>query len=225
MMRMRLQPVVVAAQFVERGNGGVARAIRVVDRGAVDRLAVFPNGQLLGDGERLAVAHDHADDVVIRRHPRRNEGVDAHARQTDLALGAVRMLVGIGGQLFFMGAPAHLGRGRSFFAEALNAPGIDELVHLFGLVGDLRVALAAMNDLDAELLGQVVKVPRLGVVRDSLRLRPAEFLFRQRCSAMSSSACLVKWLIRPGLAPCSITAVGPGSLHLAIIRRRFMCRQ
>ncbi len=65
----RLQPVVVATQFVERGDGGVARTIRVVDRGAVDRLAVFPNGELLGDGERLTVAHDHADDVVIRRHP------------------------------------------------------------------------------------------------------------------------------------------------------------
>ena len=90
------------------------------------------------------------------------------------------MLEGEGGQLFFMRAPAHLGRGRPLLAEALHAPGIDELVHLFGLIGDLRVALAAMNHLDAELLGQVVKVPRLGVVSDLLRLRPAEFLFRQR---------------------------------------------
>ena len=151
-----------------------------MDRGAVDRLAVFPNGQLLGDGERLAVAHDHADDVVIRRHPARDEGVDAHPRQADLALRAVRMLVGEGGQFFFMGAPAHLGRGRSLLAEALDAPGVDELVHLFGLVGDLRVALAAVNHLDAELVGQVVEVPRLGVVSDLLRLRAAEFFFRQR---------------------------------------------
>ncbi len=89
------------------------------------------------------------------------------------------MLEGEGGQLFFMGAPAHLGRGRPLFPEALHAPGIDELVHLFGLVRDLRVALAAMNDLDAELLSQMVKVPRLGVVSDLLRLSPAEFLVRE----------------------------------------------
>ena len=56
-------------------------------------------------------------------------------------------------QLFFVRAPAHLGRRRPLFAEALDAPGVDELVHLFGPVGDLRVALAAMNDLDAELHG------------------------------------------------------------------------
>ena len=82
------------------------------------------------------------------------------------------MLEGEGGQLFFMGAPAHLGRGRSLLPESLNAPGIDELVHLFGLVCDLRVALAAMNDLDAELMGKVVEVPRLGVVSDLLPPAP-----------------------------------------------------
>src|SRR5271165_2796841 len=85
-----------------------------------------------------------------------------------------------GGQLFFMSAPAHLGRGRPLLPEALNAPGIDELVHLFGLVCDLRVALAAMNDLDTELVGQVVKVPRLGVVSDLLALGPAVFFFCER---------------------------------------------
>ena len=79
-----------------------------------------------------------------------------------------------------MGAPAHLGGGCPLFAEALHAPGIDELVHLFGLIRDLRVALAAVNDLDAELLGQVVKVLRLGVVGDRLRLRLAEFFVRER---------------------------------------------
>ena len=125
-----------------------------------------------------------------------------------------------------MRAPAHFGRRRAFFAEALDAPGVDELVDLLGLIGDLRVALAAVNDLHAELLGQVVELLRLGVMRDLLRLRAGELLVRRaparRCRA---SACLVKWLIRPGFAPCSSTAVGPGSFQPAIIRRRFMCRQ
>ena len=68
-----------------------------------------------------------------------------------------------------MGPPAHLSRGRPLFAEALNTPGVDELVHLFGLIRDLRVALAAMNDLDAELVRQVVELSGLCVVRDFLR--------------------------------------------------------
>ena len=37
-----------------------------------------------------------------------------------------------------------------------------------------------MNHLDAELAGEVIEVPCLGVVGDLLRLRPAEFLIRQR---------------------------------------------
>src|SRR5262245_26919560 len=78
-----------------------------------------------------------------------------------------------------MGTPAHLCRGRALFAETLDAPGVDELVHLFGLIRDLRVALAAMNDLDTELMGQVVKFLRRGVVRDFLRLSAAELLVRQ----------------------------------------------
>jgi hypothetical protein len=85
---------------MERGNCDVTRTISVVDRGAVDRLAVFPNGEFFGDGERIAMAHDHAEDVVVRRHRGVYECVDAHPRQTDLTLWAVRMLEGVGGQLF-----------------------------------------------------------------------------------------------------------------------------
>jgi len=43
--------------------------------------------------------------------------------------------------------------------------------------------------------------------------------------AMSISPCLVKCEIRPGLAPCSTTAVGPLPSHLENMRRSFMCRQ
>ena len=78
--------------------------------------------------------------------------------------GAVRVLERERRQLLLVRAPAHLGRRRALFAEALDAPGVDELVHLLGLIGDLRVALAAMNDLDAELVGQMVELaaPRRG---------------------------------------------------------------
>ena len=81
------------------------------------------------------------------------------------------MLEGEGGQFLFVRAPAHFRRGRALLAEALDAPGVDELVHLLGLVGDLRVALAAMDDLDAEAVRQVVERLVLGVLGDLLRLR------------------------------------------------------
>ena len=38
-----------------------------------------------------------------------------------------------GGQLLFVRAPAHLGGGRAFLAETLDAPGVDELIDLLGL--------------------------------------------------------------------------------------------
>ena len=157
----------------------VARAIRVVHRRTVHRLAVLPHRQLLGDGERLAVTHDHADDVVGGWNPGGDKRVDAHARQADLAARAVGMLERQGRQFLFVRAPAHLGRRRALLAKALDAPGIDELVDLFGPVGDLRVALAAVNDLDAQLMGQVVELLGLGVVRDPLGLCGDEFPIRQ----------------------------------------------
>ena len=224
MMRMRVaacsrsRAVRRARQW--RNRTGNRRSGRWADRSPC-RL---PRPSAFRNAERLAVADDHADDLMVRRHPARtNVFMPIRARQI--------WLLGPSGcskakaAAVFRGCPSPSRPGRPLFAEALDAPGVDELVHLFGLIGDLRVALAEMNDLDAELVGQVVELLRLGVVRDLLRLSAAELLVRQGLRAMSNSACLVKWLIRPGFAPWSSTAVGPGSLQLAIILRRSMCRQ
>jgi len=75
-------------------------------------------------------------------------------RATGQRAQAVAVLERERGELSFVCAPAHLGGGGSLFAEAFDAPGVDELVHLFGPVGDLRVTLAAVNDLDAKLAGE-----------------------------------------------------------------------
>ena len=75
-------------------------------------------------------------------------------------------------QLPLVGAPSHFRGGRALLAEALDAPGVDEFVHLLRLVGDLRVALAAVDDLDAELPREVVELPPGDQVRDLLG-RPA----------------------------------------------------
>src|ERR1039458_417197 len=80
--RLGLELIVVAAQFVERRDGTIRRAIRVMHRRTINRLAVFPNGELVGNRERFAVAHDHAVDAIIR-HPGFDPGVDAHLGEAD----------------------------------------------------------------------------------------------------------------------------------------------
>ena len=138
-------------------------------------------------------------------------------------LRALRMLECERRQFLLMRAPTHLGRRGSLFAEALDAPGVDELVDLLGPVGDLRVPFAAVNHFDAKQLGEMVELASRGDdVRPVSAWAPATFRSASARSAISRSACLVKWLIRPGLAPCSSTAVGPGSFQAAVIRRSFM---
>ena len=159
--QLGLQLVVVAAQLVQGDDRVVAGAVGVVHRGPVDRLAVLPHRELVGEGEGLAVADHHALDRVVG-DPGAHAHVHAHAGQADLVLRAIRVLVGQGRELLLVGAPAHLGRGDALLAEAFDAPGVHELVHLLGLVADLGVPLAAMDDLDAQLPGQVVEGAALG---------------------------------------------------------------
>ena len=134
-----------------------------MDRGPVDRSAVFPDGEPVGDGEGFAVADDHPADAVVG-HPGDDPGVDTHPRQADLVAGSLVMMVGERRQLLFVRSPAHFGRGNALFAEALDAPGIDEFAHFLGPVGDLRVALAAMDHLYAQLHGEAIE----GLVVDEL---------------------------------------------------------
>ena len=95
------------------------------------------------------------------------------------------------------------------------------------LIGDLRVALAAVNHLDAELVRQMVELEGLRVVRDpSPPARPRTSVSASARSAMSSKPCLVKWLIRPGVgAVLDAPPSDPAPSTSAIIRRMFMCRQ
>ena len=64
----RLELVVAHVQLVQAGDGGVRRAVGVVHRRPVDGNVAVEHGQLLGDGEGLAVADHHADDLAAR-HP------------------------------------------------------------------------------------------------------------------------------------------------------------
>jgi len=51
----------------------------------------------------------------------------------------------------FVRAPAEFARLRAFADESVDRPGVDELETALAGVGDLGVALGAMDDLDAEL--------------------------------------------------------------------------
>ena len=79
-----------------------------------------------------------------------------------------------------MRSPAHFGRGDALFVQALDAPRIDELVDLLGLVGDLRVALAAMDHLHAELHRQTVEGALLDQVGDFLGVGAADLSVREQ---------------------------------------------
>ena len=75
--------------------------------------------------------------------------------QADLISRAGLVEKGVLGDVALVRAPAQLGGRDAFFEEAFDAPGVDELVHLLGLIGDLRVPLADVDDLDAGELGQL----------------------------------------------------------------------
>jgi hypothetical protein len=86
----------------------------------------------------------------------------------------VGVLVGQGGQFLLVGPPTHLGRGDPLLVETLDAPGVQELAHFLGPVGDLRVPLAAMNDPHAQLAGQAVEDAVVHEVADLLGVRPVQ---------------------------------------------------
>ena len=119
-------------------------------------------------------------------------------RQIDRAARPDRMLAPVGRQALLMRAPAELGRLQAFADEAGHAPGVDELARPLGPAGDLGVVLGDVDHLGAGPLRQArPALPR----RRRVGLEPG-------APAISSSATLTKWLIRPGLAPWVMSALG-----------------
>src|SRR6185312_2632536 len=93
-------------------------------------------------------------------HARRGAG----AQQVDGAAAAELMAGAIGRQMALMAAPAELGWLRPLADEALDRPGVDELVPPFRPRRDLRVALGDMDDADAEPMRELAPfAARLGL--------------------------------------------------------------
>src|SRR5207249_11575633 len=101
-------------------------------------------------------------------------------------------------------------RRGSLLAKAFDAPRVDELVQLLGPVRDLRIALAAMNDSDAELVGQVIELPGRRVMRDLLSLSPAELAICQRPLGDVQKGLLGEMADQPGVCPVLEHRGGPG---------------
>ena len=147
-------------ELVHRCDRRVRRAVGVVNGRPVHGAMVVPHRQVVGDRERLAVADDHADDLA-RRHPRPDPRLGAHARQADLVAGTVAgMHAGVWWQPSLVRPPSHLGRSDTFLVEAIDAPGVDELVDLLWLRGDLRVALGDVDHLERQQLCEAGMVGR-----------------------------------------------------------------
>src|SRR3981189_1964901 len=87
--------------------------------------------------------------------PGANPGARAGTIQIDRAARARPVAPAIRREMLLMRAPAEL-RGLCAFAdEAVDRPGIDELVRLLRHIRDLSVAFGDVHDLDAEGLGQL----------------------------------------------------------------------
>lgn len=101
--------------------------------------------------EGLPVPDHHADDLAAG-HPGANPCPAAHRRQEDLVARPVVVRMGAGRHGPLVSAASELGWGDGFLVEPLDRPGVDELVLAFWVSGDLRVALADVDDLDPEML-------------------------------------------------------------------------
>src|SRR5882762_4138570 len=88
------------------------------------------------------------------RSPGADPGARAGTVQIDRASRAGLVASAVGREMLLMRAPPEFGGLSPFADEAVDRPGIDELVRNLRNIGDLRVAFGDMHDLDAEGLGK-----------------------------------------------------------------------
>src|ERR1700756_1030802 len=88
------------------------------------------------------------------RSPGADPGARAGTVQIDRAARALLVPSAVRREMLLVRAPPEFGRLSPFADEAVDRPGIDELVSDLGHIGDLRVAFGDMDDLDAEGLGK-----------------------------------------------------------------------
>src|SRR6266436_7620663 len=89
------------------------------------------------------------------RSPRANPGARAGATQVDGAARADLVPSAVGREMLLMRAPAEFGGLGSLADEAVDRPGIDELVRHLRHIRDLSVAFGDVHDPDTEGLGKL----------------------------------------------------------------------
>ena len=145
--------------------------------------------------------------AALQRRPRTHAHRRARARQVDRRPAAEFVLLAVARKMFFVRAPAEFARLRALADETVDRPCVDELEPALARIGDLRIALRAMDRLDRELhrktrpvfallrlggaladvarkvdqrlLDPVRNQPGIGAVRRDHRRRPARILLAQ----------------------------------------------
>ena len=145
-----LQVPVAAGELVHRDDGRIARVIGVVHGRPVHDLGALPHRQVVGDRDGLAVRDQEAVEVAGLGRPGAHARGRAGLHQVDSRAAAEVEALAVAREILFVRAPAELGGLLAFAHEAVDRPGVDELVELLRLRCELRVALGDVDDLDAE---------------------------------------------------------------------------
>src|ERR1039457_5737442 len=115
-----------------------------------DALA-FPDRIVIREGNRLGMRDQESVETAGLGRPGAHPGARSRAIQIDRAARAHSMSAAIERKVLLVRAPTEFGGLRAFADEAVDRPGIDEVVVLLRDIRDLAVAFGDMHDLDAEL--------------------------------------------------------------------------
>jgi hypothetical protein len=156
------------------------------------------DGVVVGDRDRLAMRDQEAVEMAgLERRPGAHARRGARLRQVDRGAAAEVMALAVAREILLVRAPAQLGRLATLADEAVDRPGVDELV---GLLGHRRPACRARRCARPSRRAARELRPLLAA-RGRRRATPVS-------AARFSSACLTKCETRPGFAPCVTMAVG-----------------
>ena len=173
----RLHLPAASLELHRREHGVVAGVVHEHHRRAVGDLAALAQRELVGDREHFVVRDQQALVAAHRGRPAAREGAAAGARQVQRAR-ALAVLARVARQVLFVRADGQFHRLHQLADEAVDGPGVDELVVALGLVAGLRVALGDLDHRDFQFLRQVRPVLVAG--RLSLAIAQVLVQFQQR---------------------------------------------
>ncbi len=149
----RLQRPATALEFERREHRVVAGVIHEHDGRAVLEPGALTQRQVVRDRKHLVVRHQQALEPARGGEPAARVGRAAGPVQVD-GTAARPVPVRAGGLLRFGRADREFRGLHQLVHEAVDRPGVDELVRALRPVGRLRVALGDLDQADAKRLGE-----------------------------------------------------------------------